>query len=92
MNKPDTIEGVYCGLLESVRRVENFPKPENEDKKELSVKGIVDMIDYNISELQVQANALTVYDDDIISGEIYGSLETLEGLRKNITDKINKGE
>ena len=28
MNKPNTIEGVYDGLLESVRRVDNFPKPE----------------------------------------------------------------
>ena len=27
MNKPNTIEGVYDGLLESVRRVDNYPKP-----------------------------------------------------------------
>mgnify|MGYP003677454397 CR=1 FL=1 len=28
MNKQNTIEGVYEGLLDSVRRVDNFPKPE----------------------------------------------------------------
>ena len=27
MNKTSTIEGVYDGLLESVRRVDNYPKP-----------------------------------------------------------------
>lgn len=29
MNKSNTIEGVYDGLLESVRRVDNFPKAES---------------------------------------------------------------
>ena len=33
MNKTNTIESVYDGLLESVRRVDNFPKPESQDKE-----------------------------------------------------------
>lgn len=38
MNKPNTIEGVYCGLLESVRRVDNFRKPESQIKEQVVYK------------------------------------------------------
>lgn len=34
MNKLNTIEGVYDGLLESVRRVDNFPKAVKVGKQE----------------------------------------------------------
>lgn len=43
MNKPNTdrvqtIESVYDGLLESVRRVDNFPKPDSQLKEQVVYK------------------------------------------------------
>ena len=38
MNKSNTIEGVYDGLLESVRRVDNFSKPESQIKEQIVYK------------------------------------------------------
>lgn len=38
MNKQNTIEGVYEGLLDSVRRVGNFPKPEPQIKEQVVYK------------------------------------------------------
>lgn len=37
-SKPNTIEGVYDGLLESVRRVDNFPKPESQPNEQVVYK------------------------------------------------------
>lgn len=38
MNKQNTIESVYDGLLESVRRVDNFPKAEPQIKEQVVYK------------------------------------------------------
>ena len=38
MNRPNTVEGVYGGLLESVRRVDNFPKPKSQIKEQIVYK------------------------------------------------------
>lgn len=85
MNKPDTIEGVYDGLLESVRRVDNFPKPKSDTNK-LSVEGVITMIDSKLDELKQRECDLTCYDDDYKAGEVYGAMEALECLKENILE------
>lgn len=38
MNKQNTIEGVYEGILDSVRRVDNFTKPEPQAREQVVYK------------------------------------------------------
>ena len=90
MSKPNTIEGVYCGLLESVRRVDNFPKPESVAKS-LTVDGVIAMIDNKLVEYKVGYDLLDAGSDDLEVGAIEGSIEALESLKENIL-KVYKGE
>ena len=91
MAKHARIESVYDGLLESVRRVDNFPKPKI-TVNQLSVEDIIAMIDSKLVDLIQQECDLSYYDDEYKAGEIYGAMETLEFLKENILELKNKGE
>lgn len=91
MNKQNTIESVYDGLLESVRRVDNFPKPKSVVNK-LSVEDIITIIDSRLVGLKQRECNLTHYDDDYKAGEVYGAMEALEFLKEDILEFKNKGE
>ena len=66
MAKHTRIESVYDGLLESVRRVDNFPKPKIATNQ-LSVEDILTMIDSRLVGLKQRECNLTYYDDDYIA-------------------------
>lgn len=92
MNKPNTIEGVYDGLLESVRRVDNFPKEGVEVvSKPLEVKDIIDLIRDRIKDKQLEALDLSPFSDKVKICETYIPIETLEDLLEQINEKM-KGE
>lgn len=91
MAKHTRIESVYEGLLESVRRVDNFSKPEINISK-LSVEDVITIIDNKLVELIQQECDLSCYDDDYKAGEVYGAMEVLEFLKENILELNPKGE
>lgn len=91
MAKHTRIESVYDGLLESVRRVDNFPKPKTKSST-LSVEDVITMIESKLDVLIQQECDLSYYDDDYKAGEIYGAMESLEFLKENILELKNKGE
>ena len=88
MSKQSTIEGVYDGLLESVRRVDSFPKTNIFDSN-LSVEDVINMIDKKLIEYNTAYNLLTLDSDDLEVGTIGGYIEALEILKKSI---LNNGE
>lgn len=87
----NTIESVYDGLIESVRRVDNFSKP-NIIISKLSVEDVIAMIDSKLVDLIKQESDLSCYDDDYIAGEVYGAMEALEFLKEDILEFKIKGE
>lgn len=93
MSKPNRIESVYDGLLESVRRVDNFPKPKsNGSVSNLNAKDVLKTIDDEVFQYVEKANKLTVLDDEIELAECYASAKSLEKLKDILLFKLNKGE
>lgn len=84
-NKP------YEGTIESVRRVDNFPKPKINDST-LSVETILEMIDNKLSEYKSDYDLIGIDSDDLEVGAIGGYIQALESLKENILDLKNKGE
>ena len=85
-----TIESVYDGLLESVRRVDNFPKPKIENSKE-SIDVVLELIDNKLSEYRQDYKSLTLDDGDLEVGYFCGYIDALEHLEKSILKVKNKG-
>lgn len=77
------IEQAYQGLLESVRRVDNFPKPKTKSSR-LSVDNILEMIDNKLSEYRQDYELLTEDSHDLEIGAIVGYIEALDSLKRNI--------
>ena len=93
MNKPNTIESVYDGLLESVRRVDNFPKPDNKyNVKNISLELLLEIMDKEVSGYVEKAKKLTVLNDEIELAECYASADAIDNLREIVLLKLNKGE
>lgn len=88
MNKPNTLEVVYDGLLESVRRVDNFNKVPSQINQVMGTEEILNLLDDMLIDYNRRSENLNVDDDDLEIGLVCGVVHVLSELK----EKINKGD